>query len=152
MNNNTRYLFLLLVGLSLIFTPIVALADLPPRPTPPPTNTPDTSNDNDNDDDDPAPIGAYIHLSGHLSGGQTGAWSVVQWLGSDGNWHDVEGWRSSAAHNVIWWVAQKDFGTGPFRWAIYEQAGGKLVSLSPEFTLPAAANQSLSIVATSVAD
>ncbi|MDX1521426.1 MAG: hypothetical protein R3264_07350, partial [Anaerolineae bacterium] len=35
-------------------------------------------------------VGAYIVLQT-----DRGAWAVVQWQDSAGNWHDVEGWRGS---------------------------------------------------------
>jgi hypothetical protein len=67
--------------------------------------------------DNSGPIGTYIEL---VAPGQAGAWSVVQWQDSVGNWHDVEGWRGTLdSQGVIrWWVDAKDFGTGPFRWVI----------------------------------
>jgi hypothetical protein len=46
-----------------------------------------------------------------------------------GNWHDVE----------AWWVAAKDFGTGPFRWVIYRGQAGELLAISQAFYLPDAA-------------
>jgi len=42
-------------------------------------------------------------------------------------------------------VAQKDFGTGPFRWAVYQSAGGEITAISEAFHLPTDANQTLNI-------
>lgn len=68
-----------------------------------------------------------------------GAWTVVQWQGGDGVWHDVEGWRGHVRHGQVRWrVAEKDFGTGPFRWMIYDEAGGAMLAASSSFTLPTA--------------
>jgi len=71
--------------------------------------------------DDSGPIGTYIEL---VAPAHAGAWSVVQWQDSAGNWHDVEGWRGTLDNRGVrrWWVAAKDFGTGPFRWVV-EGAG-----------------------------
>ena len=93
---------------------------LPPRPdqlTPTPT------------------LGGAIEL--HIEGFRAGLWAVVQWQDGLGNWHDVEGWRGEPAdERVIWWVAPKDFGTGPFRWAIYDGAAGDLLVACDPFYLP----------------
>ena len=136
-------LLILIALFSLLFIPMTALADLPPRPIPATTST---SGDDKDDDKDDTPPGAQITLSGGVSGG----WAVVQWLGSDGNWHDVEGWRASYGGSLTWYVAGKDFGTGPFRWAVYDQPGGTIISQSESFNLPSEANQVLQVFAASV--
>jgi hypothetical protein len=89
------------------------------------------------EDKNDGPIGAYIELRG---GG--GAWGVVQWQDSAGNWHDVEGWRGSLlAGGQSWWVDRKDFGAGPFRWVVSESAAGPVLGASQPFSLPSGANQ-----------
>jgi hypothetical protein len=71
-----------------------------------------------------------------------GLWTVVQWQDRLGGWHDVEGWRGTFDEvnnwigSKIWWVAKANFDTGPFRWAIYQSQGGKLLAISPAFRLP----------------
>lgn len=43
-------------------------------------------------------------------------WATVQWQGADRVWHDVTGWRGHMRIGQVYWqVAEKDFGTGPFR-------------------------------------
>jgi len=44
---------------------------------------------------------------------------------------------------VAWWVAQKDFGTGPFRWAVYPSDGDAMLAASTPFILPDTVNQRL---------
>ena len=111
----------LIAGLGLIPTPALAESGLPDRKPP-------TADDGGRDDS--GPIGTYIELAAPE---QAGAWSVVQWQDSAGNWHDVEGWRGTLdSHGYIrWWVAAKDFGTGPFRWVI---TGGDSVSVADEWS------------------
>ncbi|MGB5050933.1 MAG: hypothetical protein WBO46_18450 [Caldilineaceae bacterium] len=66
-----------------------------------------------------------------------GAWTVVQWQDKPGKWHDVEGWQGHVRNGWIRWrVAPKDWQTGPFRWLLYDQAGGTLLASTPSFTLP----------------
>ncbi|MCK6624301.1 MAG: hypothetical protein L6R45_03905 [Anaerolineae bacterium] len=113
-------------------------------PTLPPRDPPGRGHQGDDDGDGGSdkPVGAYIELQTQLAA--AGAWSVVQWQDSAGNWHDVEGWRGPLAEgNRRWWVAAKDFGTGPFRWALTQGPGGPQLSVSAPFNLPAQANQTL---------
>jgi hypothetical protein len=114
--------------------PVQASSALPPRETPTPP-----SPDGEKDKDGP-PVGAYIELVAPV-----GAWVVVQWQDSAGSWHDVEGWRGSAANSSRWWVHPKDFGSGPFRWVIYQ--GNQVSAMSEPFYLPGTANETLQIVA-----
>jgi hypothetical protein len=102
-----------LVWLAALTAPAQAGPELPPRETP----TPPKGADDDDDDGGPStPAGAYIALqAGSLS---AGAWGVVQWQDSNGDWQAVEGWQGPLPANNRWWVAAKDFRTGPFRWAI----------------------------------
>jgi hypothetical protein len=66
-------------------------------------------------------------------------WTIVQWENFDGGWHDVNGWRGQFNQNsqVVWGVNQKDFGTGPFRWIIYDtENANKVLWTSDSFHLP----------------
>ena len=133
-------MLLSLIGLTthLIWPPLEMQADspLPPR-EPQPTSPP---NDDDDDDDGPSsPVGAYIVLQVEAVPAQ--AWGQVQWLGGDGNWHDVEGWQGGLPSNSRWWVAARDFNKGPFRWAVLNGPGGELLGSSFPFTLPNQANE-----------
>ena len=119
----------------------VAEADLPPRNTPIPAPAP-----KDKDKDDDAPIGAWLELQ--VTGTYAGEWSVVQWhCPSDGcsagAWENVDGWQGTLdeAGRCRWWVAAKDFGSGPFRWVVTQGKGGPVLSTSESFYLPASANQ-----------
>ena len=113
---------LLVMGLGLTTVPALANGDLPDRNPPPPAD--------DGGRDDSGPLGTHIELAAPE---HAGAWSVVQWQDSAGNWHDVEGWRGTldSSGYIRWWVAAKDFGTGPFRWVI---TGGDSVSVADEWS------------------
>ncbi|RME56643.1 MAG: hypothetical protein D6790_14430 [Caldilineae bacterium] len=54
------------------------------------------------------------------------------------------------AGQVRWRVAAKDFGTGPFRWAVFEEPGGRLLAISETFTLPDAAYAQVQVTVTAV--
>jgi hypothetical protein len=72
-----------------------------------------------------------------------GLWGVVQWQDSSQGWHDVEGWRNTLDENGYrrWWVDSKDFGTGPFRWAVSHAPDGAVLGVSESFSLPLTAGQ-----------
>ena len=106
---------------------------LPPRPTPAtPTPVPPQVYT--------SPGWAVIEL--HVQPPQAGQWTVVQWQDAHGGWHDVEGWRgtldevSNGVGKKKWWVARSNFDTGPFRWMIYQNQGGRLLAASQVFRLP----------------
>ena len=113
---------------------------LPPRPTPvtptPPSVSVPTS-----------PGWAAIEL--HVQPTQADRWTVVQWQDAFGGWHDVEGWRgtldevSNGVGNKKWWVARPNFDTGPFRWVVYQNQGGKLLAVSKVFRLPPSENSAV---------
>lgn len=105
---------------------VQAAPDLPPRPILTPTPVTPVI---------PAPNLARILLV--AGSAYEGAWTVVQWQDKPGMWHDVEGWQGHA-HNgwIRWRVAQKDWGTGPFRWLVYDEAGGTLLGSTANFILP----------------
>jgi len=45
----------------------------------------------------------------------------------------------------VWWVAQPDLSTGPFRWVVYRGQGGEYLAGSEPFTLPDAAGALLTM-------
>jgi len=104
---------------------------LPPRPTAMPTVTVT-----------PLPVyvppmvGGSIEL--RVPSAPAGLWTVVQWQDGLGGWHDVEGWQGTLVDGwQIWWVARRDFGTGPFRWIVYQDpTKGALLAVSQSFNLP----------------
>ena len=126
-----------------------ASAALPPRPTPviatiTPTPKPRK------------PAGAWLELKIHLPANQNTLtrqqmWTAVQWQDTNGGWHDVAGWRGTPdwitgdVGSKVWWVAEKDFGTGPFRWIVYGGQDGEFLAGSEMFTLPEAVGTTLKI-------
>lgn len=139
---------ILLILLAWSSLPSQAGDELPPRATPTPVSAASAARSDDDKDD--KPIGAYLGLN--MPGAPDGVWTVVQWQDSTDGWHDVEGWRGTLDRGQkIWWVAQRDFGTGPFRWVIYEGEGGRLLATSESFYLPAAAEHQFWIEALSLA-
>jgi hypothetical protein len=114
-------------------TPTATAAPPPPRPTLTPTPYAARS------------VGSYIEL--RVPTDNINLWTVVQWQDTQGNWHDVETWRgildeiNNYKGDKRWWLYPRDYGTGPFRWAIYDQPNGHLLATSRSFNLPAAANQ-----------
>ncbi len=120
---------LLVAGRGLAAMPAQAAGGLPDR------NPPPVQNDGGNSDNpDSAPLGAAIELTAWPPGGM----SVVQWQDINGDWQDVDGWRGALDNggHIRWWVAAKDFGTGPFRWMVGE-------AVSAPFNLPAGAGQTV---------
>jgi len=107
---------------------------LPPRPTPRSTST-----------TQPSLPGAYIEL--RVLSAPTGLWTKVQWQDGWGDWHDVEGWQGTldTPDEKVWWVAPKDFGGGPYRWAIYASRDGPSLGASDPFYLPEAAGLSVRV-------
>jgi hypothetical protein len=86
-----------------------------------------------------APEGAAIILQVQPTEAAPQLWTVVQWQGGDGAWHDVEGWRGApdSAGQVRWWVAPYNSSRAEFRWVIY--AGAQLetvLAVSETFALP----------------
>lgn len=121
---------LLLLALATVGAPVSAgsLA-LPPRPTAVPTATP------------VPPLaesrGSVIRLVADTV--FTSAWASVEWQDAAGNWHVVTGWQGTleADQTKTWWVAEVDWGKGPFRWVLYDQRGGQSLGHSVAFHLPA---------------
>jgi hypothetical protein len=132
MHNRKRHLglVLFLIGsiplvllLSLMAAP-AALAELPPRPT---------------EAKKTEPKGAKIQLQADEE--TAGQWSMIQWQGTDGEWHDVDGWRGHVEPDgtKTWWVAKEDLSTGPFRWLVMESEETAAVGMSEPFMLPSIA-------------
>ncbi len=111
---------------------------LPPRPgyNPGGSGTNDNGGSDDDDESNNDEVGAHIELQ--IQPEQVELWTVVQWQDSAGGWHNVEGWRGFLEANggKRWWVAAKDFDTGPFRWVVYQKPNGQPVATSIPFHLP----------------
>lgn len=88
-------------------------------------------------------------------GAPDGAWVGVQWRGANGRWNDVAGWQAplevpaasttgtdteAAQASLVptqqFGVFERDYGTGPFRWIIYDHATGEVFGTSQRFFLP----------------
>jgi hypothetical protein len=117
---------------------------LPPRPTP--TAVPGA--------EDPS-SGAYIEL--RVPSAPAGLWTGVQWQDGGGNWHAVEGWQGTLDAVVhgegkkVWWVAQEQWGQGPFRWELRQGQDGPVLATSDPFALPGAADQTVRVQVAGVA-
>lgn len=123
-------------------TLVQAAPDLPPRPTLTPTATATAT-------PIPASLARILLVAGSA---YEGAWTVVQWQDELGMWHDVEGWQGQVNNGWIRWrVAQKDWGTGPFRWQVYDKAGGTLLASTASFALPTGAYGIVWVAPTAVA-
>jgi hypothetical protein len=63
----------------------------------------------------------------------------VQWQDPSGSWHAIDSWTTplSAADDgyVVHFVDPKDFGSGPFRWVLWDNSG-KVVGVSALFNFP----------------
>jgi hypothetical protein len=134
----------LLLGLSLALAPARSAASPLPLPTRP-EDAPAGGDDDGGGDRDDVPVGAHIEM--HVPGAPAGTWTVVQWQDDDGNWHDIEGWRGQldASGRQKWWVAGKDFGTGPFRWQVIAGREGQPLATSASFNLPGNAGEMMVI-------
>ena len=135
------------VGLMGLF-PLSSLADPPDRPTPGlperPATRDSSSPEDDEDNGNENEQGAIGYIDLQVIPTTTDLWAEVQWEDLAGNWHTVEGWRGTVVNgSTRWWVEEKDFGKGPFRWVIYQQQGGPLLAVSQLFYLPDQSQQSL---------
>jgi hypothetical protein len=133
-------LFLGLLALSVLLAP-AAEAGLPVRDTP----TPAHEQQQKGKSKDNGPLGAWIELQAQPAPAE--AWSVVQWQNELGDWYDVEGWRGSLEGNGYrrWWVHEKDFGYGPFRWVVTQGQDGPVLGASQTFNLPGGANETVRV-------
>jgi hypothetical protein len=130
------------LALALLLSPAQpAQAALPPRPT---VGSPAG----------PAPAGGAIVLCARFPEAWPwdevhwqDLWTVVQWQDPHtGIWHDVGGWQGTpdgvevedgtVIGQKTWWVAEEDFGSGPFRWVVYRGQGGTRLATSEPFDLP----------------
>jgi hypothetical protein len=91
------------------------------------------------------PPGAYIELD--LQGATADVWTVLQWQDGAGRWYDIEQWRGTLDANgrKKWWVAAKDFGTGPFRWVVTQGPDGPVLATSLPFNMPSEAYETVRI-------
>jgi hypothetical protein len=121
--------------------------NLPPRPMTPPPLPPSPSKSGAGSE---SPDGGHIEL--RVQSTQAGLWTIVQWQDGLGDWHDIEGWQGmlDEGHKKVWWVAPKDFGTGPFRWMVYQGQRGKELAQSELFYLPSSAGETVKIEASLV--
>jgi hypothetical protein len=141
-----------LVAIGALWVPVpAAQADLPPRPTAQ-AGAKSTS-----------PVAARIELRVQFPADWPWAsahwqdlWTVVQWQDARGGWHTVEGWQGEldgvaiddagvVSGHKTWWVAEKDFGTGPFRWVITRGKGSAPLAASGPFNLPGANRASVTV-------
>lgn len=107
-----------------------ALPSLPPRPTPETEIVGDAGE-----------TGGFIEVV--IPDAPDGAWTVVEWQDGEGAWHEVTGWREGLddVDSKRWWVAPDVFGTGPYRWMIYDGPNGVLLAESATFDMPAQAGE-----------
>ena len=122
-----------------------ALVELTPRPTPPTASSPATA-------------GLMLKITFPAGWQWTHTpWqtplTVVEWQDTQGNWHEVEGWQGTPDHVIpgpsatmvglkAWGVAAKDFGTGPFRWLVYnDHSLAERLAVSSPFNLPGGSGQ-----------
>jgi len=140
-----------LIGLFLLITVFLAALPtqarnasgdiLPPRPTLTPTpqatavSAPTAAPDRQT-------AVASIRLA--ADGDTTGWQTAVEWQDSNRNWHLVAGWQApfNQYNQVVWAVAQSDYGKGPFRWVIFRN--GETIDDSLEFYLPLTTNKIVS--------
>ena len=117
-----------------LFSPGVS-ADTPPRPELTPTPHPATTPVSPVASSQSSQSAAIILT---LSDPAPAYWTSVQWLDEEDEWQDVSGWQSGFNENgmVVWAVAAKDYGTGPYRWVIYTEEDGTVYSTTDLFYLP----------------
>jgi hypothetical protein len=125
-----------LVGLMLLasYSLVVAAPVLPPRPDPTPTPVPVTGDG----DKEPGTIVLEVEVAADEHRLPSDLWSEVEWVDAQGDWHVVEGWRAplESGYRRVWGVLSRDFGKGPFRWALYAGPEGELLDVSEPFDLP----------------
>ena len=155
------HFFTLLGGIIILILAVAnsATADykLPPRNTPDPTAEPNSQSGS------VTSAGGRVHLRVLFSRDwpwdtmhwQEGLWHVIEWNDHAGTWYAVDGWQGTLEtiqqEDDRWvgqkelWVAQDNFGAGPFRWLIYKGEGGALMATSPEFYLPSESGNTISV-------
>lgn len=112
---------------AILFPARLALA-LPPRPDPTPAS--------------PPIVGGGIELRAYTA--QAVDWesvyTLVQWQDGLGGWNDIDGWRGTLDElyadggRKTWFVPKAHFGTGPFRWVVYQ--GQEMLATSDPFDMP----------------
>ncbi|MBN1814562.1 MAG: hypothetical protein JXA14_22170 [Anaerolineae bacterium] len=135
---------------TLLLLPVQTVWSLPPRPTLP-------------SEPPPGATGSAIELRAQFPPAWPwnetdwqDLWTIVQWQGNEGNWHNVEGWQGTfdmvkvdedgeVMGQKTWWVGASDLGKGPFRWQVYRGKGGMLVATSEPFDLPDATGLGVTI-------
>lgn len=64
----------------------------------------------------------------------------VQWQDPLGGWHNIDSWLvpfdESQLGYVPNYVDPSDFGTGPYRWVLFDSLGGKILGTSAPFMFP----------------
>ena len=157
MKRKTNFRLMVLRGISsilIVVSTVTGLAwpmgqvqanGLPPRGQPP-GGSPDQPQPKKPDTDRGGPLGTHIELQ--TQPGVAGLWGVIQWQDQQGAWHNVEGWQGTVDNHGFrrWWVDQKDFATGPFRWVVMSGNNGMIRGTSQIFDLPAGADQTLRVV------
>lgn len=89
--------------------------------------------------------GAFIEL--RVQPPLSGLWTAVQWRDASGIWYTIEGWQGALESDgtKTWWLPGTLFGYGPFRWVVYDEPGGDIISISESFYLPRSANRIISM-------
>lgn len=126
--------FFAIALLALAFLPSLAppaYAALPPRPDPPAA---------------PSPKGAIeLRLQSTEMGSLDTLQTLVQWQDGLGEWHDVDVWRDTLDELYAdggrkrWYMSAEHFGTGPFRWVVYDDTG--MLGTSEPFHMPTGEGQ-----------
>lgn len=88
-------------------------------------------------------------ITAKFAGLPASSWIAVEWLDGNGVWQPVLGWQGpadfvDASGKLVkqFGVYQRNYGQGPFRWAVYNaQSAGSLLAVSPNFNLPFADGQ-----------
>ena len=126
---------IMLVATFLYHKPSLVRAELPPRPTTVPTPA--------------STSGTYIQLIvGDAIGNE---WTTVQWQHPNtGIWHEVDGWQGTLDENMsqTWWLGSEHFGSGLFRWRVYDEEQGNLLITSDSFSMPKSSTQRLQMTVT----
>lgn len=67
-------------------------------------------------------------------------WVGVQWQDFAGVWHNIDAWvaplSSTQGGYVNHGVDPIHFGTGPYRWIVWDKQGGKVMAMSAPFAFP----------------
>lgn len=162
MHHRLHFLPGFLLGLTLLAMAVMALPSgsaamayaqqLPPRPTLTPTSIPATATPTATAIFMPTatatavPVEQPVQIRLVVDAEYKGAWSLVQWQGGDGVWHDVSGWLGQIENGQVQWrVLPKDYDSGPFRWIVLDQPGGEILAASASFRLPNAEKPLLEI-------